>query len=203
MLERERFSPSICTRAEMEKPASPHRFRFVELHVRGLVCLGWRELRKQWQNVREFHKESNEHLSFSNCSFDSLQSRNPSYKGRDLKIFIVRQQMFPMPLPIPFPGEIQANPCLSWTPTTNQSWIDVRVHDIKRFPFTKMRNSNLYLNIVAREMRPESLGSWGRKPGLCLEQKCVKNDIFLGHYMRLCNVVFITRKQSLLICAAV
>ena len=59
--------------------------------------------------------------------------------------------MFPTPLPIPFLGEIQANPCLSWTPTTNQSRIEVHVHDIKRFPFAKKKNSDLYLNIVARK----------------------------------------------------
>ena len=59
--------------------------------------------------------------------------------------------MFPTPLPIPFLGEIQANPCLSWTPTTNQSRIKVHVHDIKRFPFAKKKNSDLYLNIVARK----------------------------------------------------
>ena len=40
----------------MEKPDSPGRCRFVELHVRGFVCLGWREIQKQWQNVRESYR---------------------------------------------------------------------------------------------------------------------------------------------------
>ena len=66
----------------MEKPDSLGRCRFVELHVRGFVCLGWREIKKQRQNVRESYRESNWHPSVSNCLFDSLQSQSPSYKGR-------------------------------------------------------------------------------------------------------------------------
>ena len=159
-MKRERFSPSICTRANMEKPASPQRFRFVQLYVRGLFVEdgvdyenSGRMLKNSIRNQTSTYHSVTVLLTLSNLEIQATRLRFENFHRSTINFFT--------PLSIPFARDIQANPCLSWTPTTNQSWIDAHahVHDFKRFPFAKKRNRGLYLNNVAREMRPGSLGS--------------------------------------------
>ena len=165
-MEREHFSPGICILPwlKLEESGSKHGNTLTLQNDVGFLIFMSEDLfvldGEKYRNGGKMRKNP---------------TRSPSSTRHSVTVLLILSNLKIQAT------KVEAYPCLSWTPATNQSWTDVHVHDFKRFPLAKIKlfiallrlcsinmiyhhpsyivsNSDLYLNIFTSVMRHGSLG---------------------------------------------